>query len=272
MTANPLGKNLPAPDQYNPEILHPIPRRPARTPADSEQQIRMYGIDHWHAYELSWLNPRGKPMVAVAEFFFNAESENIVESKSLKLYLNSFNQEKFENSEKLAAVIQNDLSAVSKSKVKVSIQDLEQAGFLIIRERRGKSIDALNIDINVYQPDESLLIVGDDRVFDERLFSDLFKSNCPVTGAPDWASFTLRYSGARIEEDSLLRYLCSFRLHQAYHEECAERIYRDIMRRCTPDELSIALNFVRRGGLDINVYRSSVPVDSNRINRRLLRQ
>lgn len=272
MSENPLGEKIPKPSKYDPGILYPIPRWAARSLLDIDKKLTMYGLDHWHAYELSWLNTRGKPQAAIAEFYFSSDSENVVESKSLKFYLNSFNQEQFDSTEKLAAIIRNDLSALSKSEVKVSVQDLQNIYEDPVQARAGKSIDGLDISINGPQPDPSLLQTEDDAVFDEQLFSDLFKSNCPVTNQPDWASFSIQYTGAKINEASLLAYLCSFRQHQGYHEECAERIYRDIMQVCRPNELSIALNFLRRGGLDINVYRSTEPVGAEVVKARLIRQ
>lgn len=272
MSVNPLGEKIPSPSKYDPGILYPIPRWPARSLLDIDKKLLMYGIDHWHAYELSWLDEKGKPQVAVGEFFFNADSENIVESKSLKLYLNSFNQEKFPDKEKLAAIISNDLSAVSKSEVKVQLLNLGQGEGGDIAVRQGKPLDRQDIEISRYEPDAGLLQMEADPAFDERLYSDLFKSNCPVTGQPDWASVELEYTGTRINEASLLSYLCSYRGHQGYHEECAERIFRDLMTVCQPTELTLSMNYLRRGGLDINVYRSSNPFPSEKVKSRLLRQ
>jgi len=271
-TENPLGEKIPSPSKYDPGILYPIPRWPARSLLDIDKKILMYGLDHWHAYELSWLNLKGKPQVAVGEFLFDADSENIVESKSLKLYLNSFNQERFESSEKLADVIRNDLSAVSKSQVTVNISILGQGEAAQVQLRQGSSLDQLDIELEDYEPDASLLQTTSDAAFDECIYSDLFKSNCPVTGAPDWASVEIVYTGQAIEKTSLLKYLCSFRQHQGYHEECAERIYRDIMQTCKPDELKLSMNYLRRGGLDINVYRCTRPMTSEEVIPRLLRQ
>lgn len=272
MTGNPLGENIPSPSKYDPGILYPIPRWPARSLLDIDKKLLMYGLDHWHAYELSWLNDKGKPQIAVAEFYFDADSENIVESKSLKLYLNSFNQERFASTEKLQEIIGNDLSAVSKSKVSVKILGLGQGEAASVSVRKGRSLDQQDIEVTVFQPDAGLLKKSDNPAFDECVYSDLFRSNCPVTGAPDWASVQIEYTGQGIDEASLLAYLCSFRQHQGYHEECAERIFRDIMTTCAPDELTLSMNYLRRGGLDINVYRSTRPMASNEVIPRLLRQ
>ncbi len=271
-SVNPLGESIPSPSKYDPGVLYPIPRWAARSLLDIDKKLAMHGLDHWHAYELSWLNSKGKPVVAVADFYFNADSENIVESKSLKLYLNSFCQESFSNSTDISGVIVNDLSAISKSEVKVVIRGVEDEEFGTDPQRRGKSIDGLDVEIECYEPDASLLTIVDELVFDEELRTDLFKSNCPVTGAPDWASVQISYTGSKILEESLLKYLCSFRQHQGYHEECCERIFRDIWVNCQPEELRVAMNFLRRGGLDINVYRSSIPVALGQINNRQIRQ
>ena len=272
MADNPLGESIPSPSKYDPGILYPIPRWPARSLLDIDKKIAMHGFDHWHAYELSWLNAKGKPVVAVADFYFDADSENIVESKSLKLYLNSFNQEKFEDSQKIASIISNDLSSISKSEAKVVIKGVDDSSFGAQLTRHGKKIDTVDIELEKFEPDENLLAVEDEIVFDEEVYSDLFRSSCPVTGAPDWASFFLSYTGRKIAEAKLLTYLCSFRQHQAYHEECAERIFRDIVVQCQPQEVALSLNFLRRGGLDINVYRSSVPISPERALSRSMRQ
>lgn len=271
MSNNPLGEKSTSPPRYDASVLYPIPRWPARSLLDIDKKILMYGIDHWHAYELSWLDTNEIPQVAIAEFFFNSNSENIIESKSLKLYLNSFNAECFAKSEQLAEIITTDLSATSRSEVKVVIQSLDAVDNT--REgRAGRSLDKLKGATYGKAPDESLLNTLTSQVDDEQLYSDLFRSNCPVTGQPDWASFDIRYSGNKIDEASLLAYLCSYRQHQGYHEECAERIFRDIMLQCEPEELRIGLNFLRRGGVDINVYRSTEPVTSDSVNPRLARQ
>jgi len=271
MADNPLGENSVYPNRYDASVLYPIPRWPARSLLDIDKKILMYGIDHWHAYELSWLEKDGRPRAAIAEFFFNSNSENIVESKSLKLYLNSLNSECYANPNEVAELVTRDLSAVSKSEVKVIIRDLDERPEYF-EGRAGRSIDAAPLFEYPNAPDESILKCGNEEMNDEQLYSDLFRSNCPVTGQPDWASFEIRYTGSKIDESSLLAYLCSYRMHQGYHEECAERIYRDILQQCQPSELRIGMNYLRRGGLDINVYRSTVPVTSDSVNQRLIRQ
>lgn len=266
---NPLGKATANPTRYAPEVLYPIPRWASRSLLEIDKNILMYGLDHWRAYELSWLNLDGKPQVAIGEFYFDAQSTNIIESKSLKLYLNSLNQERYQNWQTVESLLEADLSQVSESEVKIELQAL---GDVTVAVPSGRSIDHLPLVSQQDEPNAQLLQVSETRVDDETLCSDLFRSNCPVTGQPDWASLELRYTGQQIVPESLLAYLCSFRQHQAYHEECAERIFRDVMLRCRPQELRIGMNFLRRGGLDINVYRSTVPVTSDSVSERLQRQ
>jgi len=272
MTDNPLGSQTEHPKQYQPDVLYPIPRWASRSLLDIDKKIQMYGLDHWQAYELSWLNTKGKPQVALGEFYFNSDSENIVESKSLKLYLNSLNQERYENRDVVKSLVEQDLSAVSRSEVKVVIHPLDEIEDETIGARAGRCIDHIDVELVCQQPEAELLSMVAADADDEVLYSDLFRSNCPVTGQPDWASIELRYTGKKIDESSLLQYLISFREHQGYHEECAERIFRDIMLTCQPRELRVGMNFLRRGGLDINVYRSTAPVTSDSVNSRLIRQ
>lgn len=272
MTDNPLGTQTEHPKKYQPSVLYPIPRWASRSLLDIDKKIRMFGLDHWQAYELSWLNSSGKPQVAIGEFYFNSESENIVESKSLKLYLNSLNQERYKNAEVVRSLIEQDLSRVSRSEVKVVVHSLDDTGDDMLGVRAGRSVDHIDVEIGGQTSDAQLLSTLDVTADDEVLYSDLFRSNCPVTGQPDWASIELRYTGRKIDEASLLRYLISFREHQGYHEECAERIFRDVLLACQPSELRVGMNFLRRGGLDINVYRSTAPVTSDSVNARLIRQ
>ena len=272
MTDNPLGSQTEHPKKYQPDVLYPIPRWASRSLLDIDKKIRMFGLDHWQAYELSWLNSKGKPQVAIGEFYFNSDAENIVESKSLKLYLNSLNQERYKNSEAVRSLIEQDLSSVSASEVKVVIHLLDEIEEETFSVRAGRCIDHIDVELVAREPDAQVLNIADVDVDDEILYSDLFRSNCPITGQPDWASIEIRYTGKKISESSLLKYLISFREHQGYHEECAERIYRDIMLRCQPSELRVGMNFLRRGGLDINVYRSTEPVTADSVNARLIRQ
>lgn len=253
---SPLGKAVAWPDRYDPALLFPIARADARNALGlREEALPFVGLDLWTAYELSWLEARGKPRVAIAEFRVPARSPNLVESKSLKLYLNSFAQARMDSPEALQATIARDLSAAAGADVAVTL--LPGADVLPVREPEGECIDDLDLDIADYgPPDSSHLRVHEDAV-DETLVSHLFRSNCPVTGQPDWASVQVGYRGARIDREGLLRYLVSFRGHAGFHEQCVERIFVDVMARCRPDALSVYARFTRRGGIDINPWRAT---------------
>lgn len=272
MSKNPLGESTDYPQQYELDILYQIPRLPARLLLDIDEKIKMYGFDHWHAYEISWLDSNRKPNVGIGELFFSSESENIIESKSLKLYLNSLNNEIFLSVSDVQQRIRDDLSKISHSEVKVLITSAGEPESGELVKRSGTSIDKESISIKDDSPNEALLKTLEELVFDEELYSDLFRSNCPVTGQPDWASFQVKYSGPKIDPASLLDYLCSYRNHQGYHEECCERIFHDIFLMCRPKDLTLSLNFLRRGGLDINIYRSSQTVTSGIVLPRMKRQ
>ena len=272
MSENPLGKKTRYPKKYNSGLLYPIPRLTVRSLLDLEKNLIMYGVDHWHAYEIAWLDSSGKPKVAIGEFLFDANSKNIIESKSLKLYLNSLNEELYKDINEVVERITKDLSQVSCSEVKVVLFPPSEIEDAIFSNRRGTSIDSELIEHLASHPDEGVLQTENDTIIDAELYSDLFRSNCPVTGQPDWASFDIKYTGPKIKPDSLLSYLCSFRHHDGYHEECAERIYRDITLQCRPTKLKIRLNFLRRGGIDINIYRSTNPITEDLVGIRTARQ
>lgn len=271
MTENPLGRSRAVPDRRDPSVLYSIPRRPAREALGLDGPV--HGVDHWRAYELSWLDGEGRPVAATGEFVFDACSAAIVESKSLKLYLNGFNQERYESAGQARRAMARDLSAAAGADVTVRLRSLRDGPAQESAPPPGRSIDDEALPgIPPGGPDAALLHAAGGTADGETLRSDLFRSNCPVTAAPDWASVVVRYSGRAIGAAGLLAYLCSFRRHQAYHEECAERALRDIMRRCRPRRLEVAFHFLRRGGLEINVYRGSVPFDAEPFRGRLARQ
>ena len=255
---SPLGKPTEYRATYAPELLYPIPRRLKREELgiDSDR-LPFVGEDLWNAYELSWLNPRGKPVVALGTFRVPAASPNLVESKSLKLYLNSFNQTAFADLEAVRATVVRDLSAANGLEVAVTITDLSQRPPVQAGYPPGDSIDALDVACTTYQPAPELLQSGSGPVVEECLHSHLLKSNCLVTGQPDWAAVVIRYRGRPIDRAGLLRYIVSFRDHNEFHEQCVERIYCDIARRCAPEALAVYARYTRRGGLDINPFRSS---------------
>jgi 7-cyano-7-deazaguanine reductase len=259
-----LGRTATYPERYDPALLFPIPRAAQRAALGigvDDGGLPFHGVDIWNAYELSWLDARGKPGVALGEFRVPATTPNIIESKSLKLYLASFHQERIANEEALRERIERDLSDAAGGAVRVALTMPANFGTIGVEELRGESIDSLPPAIDRYgPPDAGNLTVSPDEV-EESLVSQLLKSNCPVTGQPDWASVQIRYAGPRIDREGLLRYIVSFRQHADFHEHCVERIFIDIMRRCVPRQLSVHARYTRRGGLDINPWRSTGTIE-----------
>ncbi|BCL75263.1 NADPH-dependent 7-cyano-7-deazaguanine reductase [Jeongeupia sp. HS-3] len=263
---SPLGKAVSYTAEYDPSLLFPIPRSGKREEIGLGSTLPFMGVDIWNAYELSWLNMRGKPQVALARFEVPASSPNIIESKSFKLYLNSFNQTRLTNAEALAELLRHDLSDAAGATVHVELIDTSAFGKQKLAELDGYCIDNLDIDVETYTPAPGILHCDDaDSPVNEILVSNLLKSNCLVTGQPDWASVQISYTGQPINRESLLRYLISFRNHNEFHEQCVERIFVDLMRSCAPLKLSVYARYTRRGGLDINPYRSNfnAPQPSN---------
>jgi 7-cyano-7-deazaguanine reductase len=254
-----LGKPAPKPDQYDPGLLFPIPRASNRAELGIAGALPFHGVDVWNAYELSWLDTRGKPEIAIAEFRLPATSPNIIESKSFKLYLNSYNREPLTGVDELRARLVRDLSAVAGADVGITLTSARHFPDATLAELAGESLDGLVLDIDDYGPPNAayLGVAADADTVEERLVSNLLKSNCPVTGQPDWASVQISYVGPRIDRAGLLRYLVSFREHAEFHEQCVERIFVDLERRCAPTALSVYARYTRRGGLDINPWRSS---------------
>ena len=250
-----LGREVAYPSSYDPALLFPIPRAQARGEIGlDEAALPFIGHDRWHAYELSWLDARGKPVVATATLEVPATSPNLIESKSLKLYLNSLNASRFDGAEAVFARITEDLSRAAGAPVRVV------AGLPPFAEAStgAEGIDGLDVAIDRYgPPDATLLAAEAGTVVEEALHSALLKSNCPVTGQPDWASVVVRYRGPRIDRAGLLRYLVSFRDHAEFHEQCVERLFADVLARCQPEWLSVEARYTRRGGLDINPWRAT---------------
>ena len=256
---SPLGQQTQYISTYAPELLFPIPRQQARQSLSLDSaSLPFYGVDIWTGYELSWLDERGKPVVAVAEFDIPFDSPSIVESKSFKLYLNSLNQTRFANIEQVKNTLMNDLSLAIGAAVGVKMESLPARYLLTaVTELDGLCIDDLPVEVEHYHPAPELLTADAGQVVDEKLVSHLLKSNCPVTGQPDWASVQVSYSGPKIDRDALLRYIISFREHQDFHEHCVDRMFVDILTRCQPRALSVYARYTRRGGLDINPFRST---------------
>ncbi len=253
-----LGRVVAPPTAYDPSLLFAIPRAAGRAELGFGDPLPFIGVDIWNAYEMGWLDARGRPRVALLEVRVPATSANLIESKSFKLYLNSFMQHRVPDTEGLRHMLADDLSAVAGAPVTVVLGTLTSRTSSMIENLEGELIDDLPIEIHSYgPPDPSLLQTNPDVVVEESLVSHLLKSNCPVTGQPDWASVQLHYQGARLGRDGLLRYLVSFREHREFHEACVERIFRDILATCAPTRLSVYARYTRRGGLDINPYRAT---------------
>jgi 7-cyano-7-deazaguanine reductase len=251
----PLGKPANYPDRYDARLLFSIERAAQREAFGIHSPLPFRGADLWTAYELSWLGASGKPELAIAKFRVPADSPAIVESKSLKLYLGSFAQEPIARHEELAQTITRDLRRACNASVEVELVPLTAFAALPVAELPGESLDTLEVAIDAYEPDDTLLRVEALRA-EESLRSALFRSRCPVTGQPDYGDILLRYRGPRIERASLLRYLASYRTHAAFHESCVERIFMDVRKRCGPERLTVYARFMRRGGIDINPFRS----------------
>tara|TARA_Y100001934_G_scaffold216250_1_gene256453 strand:+ start:5733 stop:6593 length:861 start_codon:yes stop_codon:yes gene_type:complete len=254
-----LGKQVDYEFEYNPGLLQGVPRSLSRDTLDlANSSLPFDGIDTWTGYELSWLNLKGKPNVAILECHVPITSENLIESKSFKLYLNSFNQTKFASAEDVRQVLQADLSACAGETIEVKLILPEQFTSLQFKEFEGTLLDSLDVEIEQYSPNTQFLALAKSGAeVKETLISHLLKSNCLITSQPDWASIQVRYEGKAIEHEGLLKYLISFRQHNEFHEQCVERIYNDIMQHCQPDKLTVCARYTRRGGLDINPFRSN---------------
>ena len=251
----PLGRAVDYPRFYDPGLLFPIARSVGRTAIAlaADAPLPFAGHDRWHAYELSWLDARGKPVVQTATFTVPADSPHLVESKSLKLYLNSFNSTRFERADDVRARIASDLSQAAGAPVDVrfGLPPILDAHDDVV------DLDVLDVAVEDYGPPNASYLACDDTVVTQSLRSALLKSNCPVTGQPDWAEVRIDYRGPRLEAAGVLRYLVSFRDHAEFHEQCVERIFTDIVARCRPESLSVEALYTRRGGLDINPWRAT---------------
>ncbi|BBQ29522.1 NADPH-dependent 7-cyano-7-deazaguanine reductase QueF [Aeromonas caviae] len=265
-----LGQQSAYISQYTPSLLQPVPRSLNRDDLGLRGELPFQGCDVWTLYELSWLNAKGKPVVAIGEVFVPATSPNLIESKSFKLYLNSFNQTRCDSLEAVQALLVQDLSGCAGAPVSVTLFTLDQAPHQIA-QLPGECIDNLDIEVDGYEFDATLLQGAAGReIVEETLHSHLLKSNCLVTSQPDWGSVVIHYRGPRLDREKLLRYLISFRQHNEFHEQCIERIFTDLKHFCAPEQLTVHARYTRRGGLDINPFRSDwEPVPAN---LRLIRQ
>jgi 7-cyano-7-deazaguanine reductase len=273
LQASPLGKSSSYQTQYDPTLLFPIARQTKRDELGIHCTLPFYGVDIWNAYEISWLNLRGKPQIAIAGITVPADSPHIIESKSFKLYLNSFNQTRLTDIEALSQLLRADLSAGFGAPIHLKLVTPEAFGQAKIAELEGILLDRLDIEINQYTPDAMQLHADPQHpAVEEVLVSHLLKSNCLVTGQPDWGSVQIHYVGPQIDQEGLLRYLIGFREHHEFHEQCVERIFMDVMRQCKPQKLAVYARYTRRGGLDINPWRSNFTTAKPPSNLRNARQ
>ncbi|MCY7294337.1 NADPH-dependent 7-cyano-7-deazaguanine reductase QueF [Alteromonas sp. a30] len=266
-----LGKSVTYQENYTPTLLQAVPRAMGRNAISLKSPLPFHGVDIWNGYEFSWLNTKGKPNVAILQCVVPSTSPNLIESKSFKLYLNSFNQTHFDHQQSVLKTLKKDLSECAGESVEVFLEPVHRiAQTHQITEFSGECIDDIDVEISQYQPAPELLRTSVSEHVSETLVSHLLKSNCLITSQPDWASIMIRYQGARIDQANLLKYLISFRQHNEFHEQCVERIFSDIQSRCHPEKLTVYARYTRRGGLDINPIRSNF--ETHFPNLRLVRQ
>ena len=291
--AVPLGKDVSYPTGYDASLLFPMPRVDARltlgltsfpdSATTTPGALPFKGFDLWNAYELSWLNPKGLPKVALLRLKVPCTSPNIIESKSLKLYLNSFNQTRFETVHHVFDLLRKDLALAIGAELELELVGPDQFANEKIAEFGGVDLDKLDVEIDCYQPDAAILKLKGDTLattesgeiagvverthISEKVFSRLLKSNCPVTDQPDWACIEIEYTGQAIDHASLLKYIVSYRMHNGFHEHCVEKIFVDILNQCSPTSLSVYARYTRRGGLDINPWRATIGVKPPAIGR-----
>jgi len=268
-----LGQASSYDSHYNPDRLFPIARATNRSEIGIvSDSLPFYGVDCWNHYEVSWLDPKGKPKVAVADLIYDCTTPYLIESKSLKLYFNSFNNTVFEDSEAVKKTIEKDLGERVGGAVQVRILSLREKELLTtFSHPSGECLDDLEVTCSDYLVQPDSLSAGEMEV-EEILYSDLLKSNCPVTNQPDWGTVQISYTGKQIHREGLLQYLVSFRNHNEFHEQCIERIFMDILTRCQPEKLTVYGRYTRRGGLDINPWRSTEKAIPSTLNTRLVRQ
>jgi len=266
-----LGRATAYQAEYDASLLQGVPRKLNRDAIELSGELPFHGTDIWTGYELSWLNAKGKPIVAILEVQLDINSVNLIKSKSFKLYLNSFNQTKFDSVEAVQETLSRDLSTCAQGELSVKVIEPKFFNLERIIDLPGSCIDELDIEVNEYafNPDHLLDSTDADKNVAETLNSNLLKSNCLITSQPDWGSVMIRYQGPKIDREKLLRYLISFRQHNEFHEQCVERIFVDLKKYCQCTKLTVYARYTRRGGLDINPYRSDFenPPESNRLAR-----
>lgn len=264
-----LGEKTVYPEKYDASLLFPIPRQLGRDSLGLKAVLPFTGFDIWNAFEMSWLNTRGKPVVAACEIIVPHSSPFLIESKSLKLYFNSINNTSFASFAEVEALLTQDLSKALGAAIKVKLTPLNAVSERLCKNFSGICLDELDVHCHHYQPHAEYLLTYDEFVT-ESLYSNLLKSNCPVTSQPDWASVQVNYTGKKIDHDGLLKYLISYRHHEGFHEQIVEQIFVELMKQCAPEKLFVYARFTRRGGLDINPYRANYAVELD--NTRLWRQ
>jgi 7-cyano-7-deazaguanine reductase len=262
-----LGKKAVYDFHYNPKKLFPVTRAGRRAEIGIHEKLPFFGYDLWNHYEVSWLNEKGKPIVGIAEVVYGCDTPCLIESKSMKLYFNSFNNTPFNDVKAVEAALTKDLTEKTGAPVEVNVTTVNAfKEEKVVRGFSGTNLDELDIACTVYMVDPSLLKT-EGEVVEETLCSDLLKSNCLVTGQPDWGSIQITYKGKKINHESLLRYIVSFRDHTEFGEHCIERIFMNLLNYCKPEELTIYISYTRRGGLDINFARSTKPVKREKQSR-----
>ncbi|MCP3943594.1 MAG: NADPH-dependent 7-cyano-7-deazaguanine reductase QueF [Desulfobacteraceae bacterium] len=266
-----LGKKVEYISEYDAKLLFPISRKGKRDEIGvDENQLPFGGVDIWNGYEVSWLNKKGKPKVAIVIFTIPCTTSNIIESKSFKLYLNSFNQTRFENKEQVQQILEKDLSKALEGSLKIQILLPGEFGKLAGGKFSGICLDDIDTQITDYGLNPDYLVSDKNHIANESLYTDLLKSNCLVTGQPDWGSLFVKYKGPKINHEGLLKYVISLRQHNEFHEQCVERIFTDIMEKCKCEKLTVYARYTRRGGLDINPFRSNFEKDVQ--NKKFARQ
>ncbi|NCX93909.1 MAG: NADPH-dependent 7-cyano-7-deazaguanine reductase QueF [Gammaproteobacteria bacterium] len=267
-----LGRQTEYKSEYSPEQLYPVSRQKKREEIGIHGELPFFGVDLWTHFEVSFLNEKGKPELAIAEIRYDAASPYLIESKSMKLYFNSLNQTRFSEMQAVQAQVIKDLTARVGMPVSVRFFTLDQVSPHLENQLPGVLIDDLDVECNEYVPNPQLLKVSAHESVEETLTSNLLKSNCLMTGQPDWGSLQIGYRGPKIDRAALLKYIVSFRNHTEFGEHCAERIFMDLLRNCRPEKLTVYVRYTRRGGIDVNAYRSTEPLSAEIENTRLIRQ
>ncbi|MFC4700042.1 NADPH-dependent 7-cyano-7-deazaguanine reductase QueF [Glaciecola siphonariae] len=263
-----LGKAVGYADKYDPSLLQAVERRLSREQINLPKELPFSGVDIWNGYEVSWLNKKGKPLIGILRCHVPVTSPNLIESKSFKLYLNSFNQTSFDSLSSVKAAMQEDLSRCAGEQVALELFDFASFKSLKISTLEGDLLDDLDVTISNYDIRPESLTTSNEMV-EETLVSHLLKSNCLITHQPDWGSILIKYKGHKLDHEALLKYLISFRQHNEFHEQCVERIFYDILTHCKPEKLTVYARYTRRGGLDINPFRSNfeAPYGDKRLAR-----